>query len=413
MIYWMSTLYKRCARVDSDKAQRYPNRMPIPIYLSLKEIWRNKWRFVSVALVITLITTLVLFVAALAEGLGTGNREYISKLDASLLVYQENTNLFIGASRLGRSRVNDVTRIPGVSSAGLIGVSNVNIIAAGLKNALGVALIGVQPGKPGEPAVLVGRTFHTERANEAILDRAVVLRSGLKVGDQFIVKAIQGTDEQLFTLTVAGISDGQQYSLQPSIFVPILTWDRIRPQPALVAGGQSELAGNVIAVKLANPRDVKGMEERIAKGVTRVQVVDLKTAYENAPGYSAQQSTLNTQQYFTLLIGLLVIGGFFQIQTLQKVAQIGMLKAIGTPNLMIAVAAIIQILAITALGVSFGAFGTYLLSLSFPKTIPIVFSLRTGLVTVATLLAMGPIGGLVSVRFALRIEPLRALGLAS
>lgn len=45
------------------------------------------------------------------------------------------------------------------------------------------------------------------------------------------------------------------------------------------------------------------------------------------PGYAAQQSTLTTQQFFTFFIGVLVVGGFFQIQTLQKVA--GMLKAIG------------------------------------------------------------------------------------
>ena len=63
-----------------------------------------------------------------------------------------------------------------------------------------------------------------------------------------------------------------------------------------------------------------------------MQAVDRVTAYQATPGYSAQQSTLNTQRYFALLIGILVIGGFFQIQTLQKVAQIGMLKAIGAAN---------------------------------------------------------------------------------
>jgi putative ABC transport system permease protein len=385
----------------------------LAFYLATKEIWRNKGRFVTVGLVITLITTLVLFIAALAEGLGNGNREYISKLNADLLIYEDNSNLVIGASRLSRARINDVNRVPGVESAGLIGVATVNLITPSLKEPLSVALLGVQPGKPGEPPALEGRTFKSERGNEAILERSVVLRTGLKVGDQFVVKVIQGTDEQLFTLTVAGISDGQQYSLQPSVFVPFLTWDRIRPQAAIQAGQDSELAGNVIAVKLQNPAGAKAMIPIITQALEHVQVVDIVTAYTNTPGYTAQQSTLNTQQYFTLLIGLLVIGGFFQIQTLQKVAQIGMLKAIGTPNLTIAAAAMIQIVIITALGVFVGAFGTYLLSLSFPKTIPIVFNLQSGLITVVTLLLMGPLGGLVSVRFALRLEPLKALGLAS
>ncbi len=388
--------------------------LSLPFYLSFKEIWRNKGRFLSVGGVIALITTLVLFIAALAEGLGTGNRQYISKLDAQLLVYQADANLFIGASRLARSEVNDVLRVEGVESAGLIGTSTANLVLPSLTEPLGVALIGVQPGKPGEPPAYEGRGFRTERGNEAILDRSLVLRTGLKVGDQFTVTAIQGTKEESFTLTVVGISDGQQYSLQPAVFIPFLTWDRIRPQAAIQSGdAQPDLAGNVIAVKLTDPSQAEAMQARLSRELNKVEVVGIVTAYENTPGYSAQQSTLNTQQYFTLLIGLLVIGGFFQIQSLQKVAQIGMLKAIGTPNLTIAIASIFQIAVITTIGVSLGAFGTYLLSLTFPKTIPIVFTLQSGLITVATLLLMGPLGGLVSVRYALQIEPLKALGLAS
>ncbi|HEY9089343.1 MAG TPA: hypothetical protein VIO36_14325, partial [Anaerolineaceae bacterium] len=62
--------------------------LSIASYLAVKEVWRNRGRFLLVSLVIALITLLVLFIAALGEGLGNGNREYISKLDAELLVYQ-------------------------------------------------------------------------------------------------------------------------------------------------------------------------------------------------------------------------------------------------------------------------------------------------------------------------------------
>jgi hypothetical protein len=56
----------------------------ISSFLAFKEIWRNRGRFLLVALVIALITLLVLFIAALGEGLGNGNREYLSKVDAQL-----------------------------------------------------------------------------------------------------------------------------------------------------------------------------------------------------------------------------------------------------------------------------------------------------------------------------------------
>ena len=40
-----------------------------------------------------------LFIAALAEGLGNGNREYIEKLTGELLVYQAGVDLSASSSR--------------------------------------------------------------------------------------------------------------------------------------------------------------------------------------------------------------------------------------------------------------------------------------------------------------------------
>ncbi len=85
----------------------------MPFYLALKEIWRGRGRFILFSLVIALITVLVLFVAALAEGLGAGNRNYIEKLNADLIVYQANVDLSVGASRLGQDRLNQIRRVEG------------------------------------------------------------------------------------------------------------------------------------------------------------------------------------------------------------------------------------------------------------------------------------------------------------
>jgi ABC-type antimicrobial peptide transport system permease subunit len=86
---------------------------------------------------------------------------------------------------------------------------------------------------------------------------------------------------------------------------------------------------------------IQGMKLRLESDVGNIQVVSIPNAIEAVPGYTAQQSTINTQGVFTLLIGILVIGGFFQIQILQKVPQIGVLKAIGTPNRLVGAAVVI------------------------------------------------------------------------
>ena len=58
----------------------------VGIYLAWKEMWRNRGRFFLVSLVIALITLLVIFLAGLAEGLGAGNKEYLSKLGGELVL---------------------------------------------------------------------------------------------------------------------------------------------------------------------------------------------------------------------------------------------------------------------------------------------------------------------------------------
>ena len=93
----------------------------LPLYLSSKEIWRNKSRFISVSLVIALITLLVLFISALGEGLALAGKEYLENLneDAEILIFQENVDIAIPSSRLGRSKLNDLSRHdPVVSGTG-------------------------------------------------------------------------------------------------------------------------------------------------------------------------------------------------------------------------------------------------------------------------------------------------------
>lgn len=386
--------------------------LSISTYLAVKEVWRNRGRFLLVSLVIALITLLVLFIAALGEGLGNGNREYISKLDAELIVYQAKSDFLIQASRLGRDRLAAVRRVDGVADAAMLGTANVTLILPGDQEPLKAAMLGVEPGHTGEPQVLQGQQLSTDLAKEVIIDRNTALRSELVVGDTLTLRVTQGTRDEFYELRIVGIAGGQQYALQPSIFVPFYTWDRVRPKSEAELRGSTPIA-NILLVKLENPEQIELVRQRIVSQVRNVEAATLNEAIQALPGYSAQQSTLNTQGGFTLFIGVLVIGGFFQIQILQKVAQIGVLKAIGTANPLVAAASIIQIVVVTVIGVAIGGLLTFLFSLSFPPTVPIVFNGTSSALAILALLLIGPLGGLVSIRYAVRIEPLKALGLSS
>jgi putative ABC transport system permease protein len=377
-------------------------------YLAIKEVVRNKGRFLLVALVIALITLLVLFIAALGEGLANGNRQYVANLDAQLIVFLEKSDFSISASRLETNTVKSVRRVDGVADAGAIYTSSTEIVS--LPEPLKVSMLGAEPGRPGMPAIIEGREFRGGEAREAVMDRNVALRSDLQIGDTIQIRSTQGTNDEFFDLKIVGLVDGQSYFFQPTIFVPAATWEKIRPQ------SESELASdtpypNIIAVKLTDPLQTESMSVKLVDEVSNIEVANLETTINNIPGYSAQQGTVQTQGVFTLLIGILVIGGFFQIQILQKVPQIGVLKAIGSSNGVVGLSAVIQIIFITALGVGIGGGMTYLFSLGFPPTIPLVFNGARSLIAVLLLLGIGPFGGMVSIIYAVRIEPLKALRL--
>jgi putative ABC transport system permease protein len=384
----------------------------ISSYLAVKEIWRNRGRFLLVSLVIALITLLVLFIAALGEGLGNGNREYISKLDGQLIVFQAKSDYLIQASRIGLDRLETLREVEGVADAAALGVSSATLLLPSDDETLKVALLGVEPNHVGEPAVTEGRQLGGVAVDEVLIDRNAAIRTGFKAGDELVIRVTQGTEDVFFTLPIVGITAGQQYSLQPSIFVPFETWDRIRPKSEAEVNISNPVA-NVFLIKVNDLEKIEETRITINSRVEKVEAATIKEAIQALPGYSAQQSTLNTQGGFTLFIGILVIGGFFQIQILQKVSQIGVLKAIGTANTIVAAASVIQILVVTAIGVAIGGLLTFLFSLTFPPTVPIVFNGTTSALALVALLLIGPLGGLVSIRYAVRIEPLKALGLSS
>ena len=377
-------------------------------YLAIKEVIRNRGRFLLVSLVIALITVLVLFIAALGEGLSDANRQYVANLDAQLVVFLEKSDYSITASRLEVNTIKAVRRVDGVEDAGPIYTSTSEIVS--LPEALKITMLGVEAGRPGMPALLEGRYFRGGGAREAVMDMSVAQRTDLKIGDEIEIRSTQGTKDEFYTLKIVGLVDEQAYFFQPTIFVPAATWELMRPQPESDLNSDTPYP-NIIAVKLKDPAQTEAMRLRLQDQIANIEVADIETTINNIPGYTAQQGTVQTQGAFTLLIGILVIGGFFQIQILQKVPQIGVLKAIGSSNFVVGLSAIIQIIIVTAMGVGIGAGLNYLFSLGLPPSIPLAFNGSRSLIAILLLLFIGPLGGMVSIIYAVRIEPLKALRL--
>ena len=380
--------------------------------LATKEMLRKKFRFITMSVIIGFITLLVLFLAAMSDGLALTSKEYIENTGADVIVFRDDVDISIPASRVGRSRLNDIARVEGVEAVGPIGFSIASILVgdADSPEKIEAVLIGVEPGMPGMPEVREGAEFSNYRASEVIIGQHVLDKADIPVGSTIDLKVLQAGDEKLYPLQVVGHTDGQYYGFLPSIFVPLRVWDQIRPQDNPGASRQ-DVIFNVAAVNLEDPNAWAEMIDVIESQVDGVEVTDPVTAYESSQGYKDMQMVFSTQQTFVLLIALLVIGAFFQIQTLQKVGQIGMLKAIGTSTWVISLAQLLQIMLTTTLGIAIGCLVALGLTFILPPSIPLVFSGQKVMSAVIMLFAIGPIAGLASIRSMAKIEPLKAMGL--
>ena len=387
-------------------------RITMPLYLATKEMLRNKARFLVVVLIVALITLLVLFTAAFGDGLALAGKQYIENIDAQLILFQEDVDFSIPASQLSRAKLNNVKRVEGVEDVGPIGFSVASIVLGNDEDQdkIDISLIGVEPGKPGAPTVFDGVELHSRRANEVILDRNVLDKAYIPIGSDIELKVTQRGEKEIYLLRVIGHAEGQQYFFLPSIFVPLPTWDQIVSQPGPDASGQ-DIDFNIAAVKLKNPDTWPEMIEVIERNVNGVELADPVTTYTATQGFSDMQAVIDVQQRFVLIIVMLVIGSFFQIQTLQKVAQIGMLKAIGASDWLIAATLLVQVMLTTVIGVAVGGLVVWVIASMLPPGIPAAFDGQKVVIAALTLLISGPLSGLVSLRTLLRVEPLTALGL--
>ena len=92
------------------------------------------------------------------------NREFFDKLDADLLVFQENVELSAAVSRIDFALLNNIERTEGVDQAGPIGLSSAALLLPDGSESIDVSIIGVVAGKPGYPSLTSGSDLRVTQA---------------------------------------------------------------------------------------------------------------------------------------------------------------------------------------------------------------------------------------------------------
>lgn len=349
--------------------------------LAIRNLRQNKTRLVLSVVAVSLAITLILLLNGLLSGVYRQVAQYPEHAPGSVVVAQDGVaNLLATTSLLPPEAAGSVRAIDGVGQVVPILSQFVILDLHGRKQP--VYLVGYDPALGGGPwNIAEGREPAVD--NEAVVDRVLARRHGLKVGSQF---ELQGS-----AFAVAGLSRGTSTTIGSYVF--------------LRTSAAESLLGlkNASSYLLVTPEPGTSAEA-------------LVTRLETLPGVSAltkDQLIANDQTFIgdvfntplwlmvgiAFMVGTLVVGLVVYTATVERQREYGVLKAIGAGNrrlyAVVAGQALIATLAGCLAGVALAFGASALIEWLRPQflvtieTAAIVRSMIAGLV-IAMLAALAP-----------------------
>ncbi len=364
------------------------------MFLALREIRHARTRFALIAAMMVLVAGLVFILSGLANGLAADSAAAIDRLPADRIVFQASSDLSFDRSLLNEGDLAKARAIDGVREASALGVSMTNVSFPDNGSA-GVAVFGVDPTGPLAPPVTSGDRL---AAQGAVID-ASLARKGIGVGDTITVEP-SGVQ-----VKVVGITSDRTYRHAPVVYVPLETWRQIQFGANLKPG-----SAPVSAIAVTGDASALARLSQAAPGTmsgTKGEVI------QALPGYTQESGTLLMIQVFLLVIAAGIIAAFFYIMTLQKTAEFGVLKAIGTSMSYLTCTLVCQIFLLALAGIGIGATLSFAVESVIPATVP--FLLDSGRIALfgAVMLTVALIGSLLSLIRIARVDPLTAIGHAA
>lgn len=357
------------------------------------EIRRSKLRFGLLTGAVALLVFLVLLLSTLSNALISSLVGALKGLDAQGIVYAQAARDNIAASRLPEATVEAVSSVSGVSAAGPVATFTTRSTLAGVESDMQV--FGFTPSAPGAPTGLSSGRLPNSPGEAAVDGGSAAL------GEQ-ITLSPGGT-----TLTVVGLLRGAQFNASPTAYV---TMDTYRNAFAAAFPGLPFVPINAVAFDVASGADPASVASAITTSVPGVKGYTLDQAAALIPGIDSISQSFGILVGLTFVIGIVVIGFFFLILTVQKLKSFVLLRAIGASSGQLAWSVAAQIVVVVLVASAIALVLTYGAVQGLNTGIPV--SLSPALVgeTVGAVLVFSLLAGLLSIRRITRIDPANATG---
>lgn len=347
------------------------------VFVALRDLRFAKGRFALMGAVVLLITLLVTMLSGLTEGLARDSGSAIANLPADRVVLNGDS---FTTSRIDQRTLQGWQDVPGVRAEPLgIGMNR-------LGEGTPVALFGVDAGRVDAGRVDAGRD--APPPGQVVLSRDLARGTGLKPGG---TAEIAGR-----SFTVAGVGGEASYSHSPVAWLRMDDWKAADPQ-----------GSSVLLLHITGDSDLGAADRRL--GTTALTPGD---AVSKIPSYSAENGSLQLMRGFLFAISALVIGAFFTVWTIQRRADVAVLKALGASTGYLLRDALAQAVLVLLAGAGLGGAIGAAAGLALGGAVPFVVSAATTAVPVAVMIVLGAAGAALAIRKITSVDPLTALGAA-
>jgi putative ABC transport system permease protein len=354
---------------------------------------RSKLRFGLLTAAVSLLVFLIVFLSSLSSALLRTITGALESLPAAGLVYSQAARGNLQASRLNPDAVAQVAAVPGVSAAAPISTYSTSATLNGEQVEL--QLFAAAPDGPSAPSGLRSGRF-PQSADEVAVDIA----EKVEIGD---VITVAGTGSKL---TVVGRYFGTQFGSG----VGWVTQDGFAAVLRAVNPALPFVPVNTVAFDVAPGTTVADVAPKIAAAVAGSTAVSRAEAVAAIPGRASISQTFGLLVGITFVIGVVVVGFFFLILTVQKLKAFTLLRATGAGTARLAgsvtgqIAAVVLFASAVATALAYGALK------GMSSGLPVRIEPAQTLGIVAAVLVASLVAGLLSVRRISAIVPATAAG---
>ena len=163
-------------------------------------------------------------------------------------------------------------------------------------------------------------------------------------------------------------------------------------------------------MRTAEGADATQVARRIDRATGTTHTLTRDDAVLALPGIQEQNRTFTQIIGVTFLVAGLVVALFFALLTLERTGLFAVLKAIGASSRQLIGGVVVQAAVVSVLAFAIGAAVTWLLSLAIPPSVPLALTGSRAVFVAVGVFVMAVIGGAISLRRIISIDPASVVG---